>query len=91
MLTDNSNEQLKNVVQIDETLVAGLNKNRHADEKHKNTQGAKWKAIVLGAVGLNGKIKTKVIPNTENNTILPVMQWVEKGSYSGKGWSEAVS
>jgi transposase-like protein len=81
MLTDSNPETFNTVVQIDETLVGGLNKNRHADKKHKNTQGGKGKAIVLGAVGLNGKIKTKVIVNTEIATILPVIQkWVEKGS-----------
>lgn len=81
MLKDNSGEQLADVVQLDETLVGGKNKNRHADKKHKNTQGGKGKSIVIGALGLNGKVKAKVIPNTEIGTILPVVQdWVEKGS-----------
>jgi transposase-like protein len=81
MLTDNSSDQLKDVVQIDETLVGGLNKNRHADKKHKNAQGGAGKAVVIGALGLDGKLKAKVIPNTEITTILPVMnEWVEKGS-----------
>jgi transposase-like protein len=81
MLRDDSNEQFQTVVQIDETLVGGLSKNRHADKKHKNTQGGKGKAIVLGAVGLNGKVKTAVIPNTEIITILPIIQkWVAGGS-----------
>lgn len=81
MLKDTKGEQLQDVVQLDETLVGGLNKNRHADKKHKNTQGGKGKAIVLGAVGINGKIKTTVIPNTEISTILPmVKKWVKEGS-----------
>lgn len=81
MLTDNSNDPLTDVIQLDETLVGGLNKNRHADKKHKNTQGGKGKSIVIGAIGLNGKIKTKVIPNTEIATILPIVEkWIEKGS-----------
>ena len=81
MLKDSHTEQFTAVTQIDETLVGGLNKNRHADKKHKNTQGGKGKAIVLGAFGLNGKIKTTVIPNTEIATILPVInKWIEKGS-----------
>lgn len=74
MLKDTKEEQLKDVVQLDETLVGGLIKNRHADKKHKNTQGGKGKAIVLGAVGINGKIKTTVIPNTEISTILPIVK-----------------
>lgn len=66
---------------MDETLVGGLNKNRHADKKHKNTQGGKGKAIVLGAIGTNGKVKTCIIPNTEIKAILPmVKQWVKTGA-----------
>lgn len=78
MLKDSHNEKFSTVTQLDETLVGGLNKNRHADKKHKNTQGGKGKAIVLGALGLNGKVKTKVIPNTEIATILPIVkEWVD--------------
>ena len=81
MLNDNNGGQFESVAQLDETLVGGLNKNRHADKKQKNTQGGKGKSIVLGAVGLNGKIKTAVIPNTEIGTILPmVKEWVAPGS-----------
>lgn len=81
MLKENNPTQFENVVQLDETLVGGLNKNRHADMKHKNTQGGKGKAIVLGAIGTNGKVKTCVIPNTEIKTILPmVKQWVKTGA-----------
>jgi transposase-like protein len=81
MLRDSHTEKFQNVTQIDETLVGGLNKNRHADKKHKNTQGGKGKAIVLGAVGLNGKVRTAVIPNTEIKTILPIIEkWVAGGT-----------
>ncbi len=81
MLTDSAPEEFTDVVQLDETLVGGLNKNRHADKKHKNTQGGKGKAIVFGASSITGKVKTLVIPNTEIGTILPVVEkWVEKGS-----------
>jgi transposase-like protein len=81
MLTDNNDEQLKDVVQVDETLVGGKNKNRHADKKHLNAQGGAGKAVVFGAIGLNGKLKAQVIQNTEIATILPVInEWVEKGS-----------
>lgn len=81
MLTDSHTDQFTDVVQIDETLVGGKNKNRHADKKHRNSQGASTKTVVFGARGLNGKIRTLVIPNTEINTILPVMnEWIEKGA-----------
>lgn len=79
MLTDSANETFGDVVQIDETLVGGLNKNRHVDKKHKNTQGGKGKSIVFGARSITGKVKTLVIPNTEIGTILPVVQkWIDK-------------
>lgn len=81
MLKDSNPTKFENVVQLDETLVGGLNKNRHADKKHKNTQGGKGKAIVLGAIGTNGKVKTCVIPNTEIATILPMVnKWVKEGA-----------
>ncbi len=81
MLKDSHTEKFQAVTQIDETLVGGLNKNRHVDKKHKNTQGGKGKAIVLGAVGLNGKVRTTVIPNTEIKTILPIIEkWVANGT-----------
>ncbi len=80
MLKDSALEQFTDVVQIDETLVGGQNKNRHADKKHKNTQGGKGTAIVFGAQSITGKVKTLVIPNTEINTILPVIKnQIEKG------------
>jgi len=81
MLKDSAPETFTDVVQIDETLVGGLNKNRHADKKHKNTQGGKGKSIVFGARSITGKVKTLVIPNTEISTILPVVKnWIETGS-----------
>lgn len=81
MLTDSCDEEFQDVVQVDETFVGGLNKNRHADKKHSNSQGHHTKTMVLGATSITGKVKTLVIPNTEIKTILPIIQqWVKKGS-----------
>lgn len=76
-------EILRDVVALDETFVGGKNKNRHADKKIPNSQGRseKGKTTVLGARGLLGTVKTKVIPSADSEHIKPVIeQWVEKGS-----------
>ncbi len=74
---------LRDVIQLDETLVGGKNKNRHADKKIPHSQGrsSKGKTTVFGARGLLGTVRAEVIPNVESNTIVPIVEkWVEKGS-----------
>lgn len=74
-------EMLTDVVQFDETRVGGKNKNRHSDKKKPHSQGGAGKTIVLGARGICGKVKTEIIPNTESDTIVPIVEaWVPKGS-----------
>lgn len=83
MLKETEPELLKDVVQLDETLVGGKNKNRHSDKKIPHSQGrsSKGKTTVFGARGLLGQIRTQVIPNVESDTIKPIVdKWVEKGS-----------
>lgn len=80
---DSAPEMLVDVVQLDETLVGGKNKNRHADKKIPNSQGrsSKDKTPVFGARGLCGRIKTQVIPDAEAATIIPIVEkWVKEGS-----------
>jgi transposase-like protein len=83
MLTETEPKLLRDVVALDETLVGGKNKNKHADKKIPNSQGrsSKGKTIIFGARGLLGNIRTEVIPNVEAETIQPIVEkWVEKGS-----------
>ena len=83
MLTETAPEILRDVVQLDETLVGGKNKNKHADKKIPHSQGrsSKGKTTVFGARGLLGTVKTQVIPDVEAATIKPIVEkWVEKGS-----------
>lgn len=80
MLTETAPEILRDIVQLDETLVGGKNKNRHADKKIPNSQGrsSKGKTTVFGARGLLGTVKTQVIPDVEAATIKPIVEkWVE--------------
>lgn len=75
MLKDKAPEQLRNVVEIDETFVGGKNKNRHADKKVKGTQGRSFKdkTPVFGALQRHGKVRAIVVTDTTYNSILPVM------------------
>lgn len=83
MLKDTQPELLRDVVALDETLVGGKNKNRHADKKIPHSQGrsSKGKTAVFGARGLLGQIRTEVVPNVDAETLVPIVEkWVEKGS-----------
>lgn len=83
MLKDTNPELLRDVVALDETLIGGKNKNRHADKKIPHSQGrsSKGKTTVFGARGLLGQIRTQVIPSADAENIVPLVEkWVEKGS-----------
>jgi len=77
------NDMLGNEVEIDETFIGGKNKNRHWDKKVPNSQGRSWKdkVPVLGILERNGNLITQVIPNTQQETIEPIINMnVKKGS-----------
>lgn len=83
MLKETEPGLLRDVVQLDETLIGGKNKNRHADKKIPHSQGrsSKGKTTVFGARGLLGQVRTKVIPNASAEVLKPIVdKWVEKGS-----------
>jgi transposase-like protein len=76
-------EMLKNVVEIDETFIGGKNKNRHWDKKVPHSQGRNWKdkIPVLGILERGGNLIVKVVPNTQQKTLEPIIKAnVKEGS-----------
>ena len=63
MLSDNAPELLDGIVEVDETYIGGKETNKH-QSKRKVKAGVGGKTMVLGAVQREGKVKTKVIPQT---------------------------
>lgn len=63
MLTDNAPELLGGIVEVDETYIGGSLKNVHESKKAAK-KGLDNKTMVFGAVQRGGKVKTKVMPQT---------------------------
>lgn len=64
-----NNRGLAGEVEMDETYVGGLNKNRHADKKVKHAQGrsGKDKTPVFGMVERGGRVVANVITSNGNS------------------------
>ena len=63
MLTDNAPELLEGIVEVDETYVGGSLKNIHAKKK-ESLKGLDNKTMVFGAIQRQGKVRVRVIPET---------------------------
>lgn len=72
----NFQTMLKNVVEIDETFIGGKNKNRHQNKKVPHSQGRSWadKTPVLGILERGGNLICQVVPNTQQNTLEPIIK-----------------
>ncbi len=56
-------EPLSGKVDVDETYIGGLNRNRHWDKK-QDGRGPKWTTPVIGAIARKGNVVCKIIENT---------------------------
>ena len=83
MLNETEPALIRNLAQVDETLLGGKNRNKHADKKIPHSQGrsSKGKTTFFGARSISGQVRTKVIPNVESKTLIPIVEkWIEKGA-----------
>ena len=73
---------LSGEVEVDETYVGGLERNRHANKRLRLGRGASGKQAVVGIRARSGKIVGKVVGEVNRETLHSVInQSVRKGSY----------
>lgn len=77
------NISLNGVVEVDETLLGGKEKNKHGDKKIKHSQGrsSKGKIVVVGLVQRNGKVVVRMTKDSTRDSLRPLIyRYVEPGT-----------
>lgn len=66
---------LNGEVEVDETYIGGLNKNRHSSKKVRNARGrsCKDKVPVFGMLQREGFVIAKVVNDTKAGTLIPII------------------
>lgn len=64
---------MQGVVECDETYVGGKDSNRHMS-KRKHLTGGGGKTIVFGMVERGGNVRTQVVSDTKETTLLPIIE-----------------
>lgn len=72
-LKNSAPEKLENIVEVDETYIGGKLENIHRSKK-KGLKSLDNKTAVFGAVQRNGKVKTKVVPDTDTDTLIDAIK-----------------
>jgi transposase-like protein len=80
MLTENAPELLEGVVEVDETFIGGSESNKHKSKRKAKT-GTGGKTVVFGAVQREGKVITKIVPDsTADSLVGAVKENIAEGS-----------
>ena len=72
--TRSFNRSLKGEVEVDETAVGGLEKNKHAWKREHKGTGTVGKTIVLGLLERGGELRTEVIQEANAATLHPIVK-----------------
>ncbi len=73
--------KLSGNVEVDETYIGGLEKNKHESKKLKQGRGSVGKTAVMGLLERKGRVRAKVIEKTDKATLHnEVKENVEQGS-----------